>query len=82
MERYKLGAIIFFKIRLKRLFGKALIDIEGKCLLERVIERTKNVSGISKIIVATSNRDIDSPIAKFVSKGKIFKFLEVVVMMY
>ena len=70
MERYKLGAIIFSRLDSKRLFGKALLDIEGKCLLERVILRTKNISGISKIIVATSDRDIDSPIAKFVSKKK------------
>ena len=50
MEKYKLGAIIFSRLDSKRLFGKALIDIEGKCLLERVIQRTKQINGISKII--------------------------------
>ena len=45
-----------------RLPGKALIDISGRSLLGRVIDRAKNIQGISHIIVATSFRSIDDPI--------------------
>lgn len=68
MKEYKLGAIIFSRLDSNRLFGKALIDIEGRCLLERVIDRTKLIEDISEIIVATSDREIDDPIANFAKK--------------
>ena len=68
MKEYKLGAIVFSRLDSNRLFGKALIDIGGRSLLERVIDRTKLIKGISKIIVATSDREIDNPIANFADK--------------
>lgn len=39
----KVGAIIFSRMSSKRLPGKAMIDISGKTLLQRVIERTKKI---------------------------------------
>lgn len=57
------GAIIFSRMDSNRLPGKALIDISGRSLLGRVIDRAKKVQGISHIIVATSSRSIDDPIA-------------------
>ncbi len=49
-----IGAIIFSRYDSSRLYGKALIDIEGRSLLGRVIDRAKLIKGVSKIIVATS----------------------------
>lgn len=48
-----------------RLPGKALIDISGRPLLGRVIDRSKNIKGIDSIIIATSTRPIDDPIVSF-----------------
>ena len=59
------GAIIFSRFDSNRLFGKALKNIEGRCLLGRVIDRTKLIRGINKIILATSNRKIDNGICDF-----------------
>jgi len=60
-----IGAIIFSRFDSNRLFGKALKEIEGRPLLGRVIDRTKLIRGINKIILATSNRQIDDGICDF-----------------
>ena len=65
------GAIIFSRYSSSRLPGKALIDISGRCLLGRVIDRTKEIKGIDKIIVATSKETEDDPIVDFVKKEDI-----------
>lgn len=59
------GAIIFSRMDSARLPGKALKDISGKSLLGHVIDRAKCIAGIEKIILATSSRGIDDPIADF-----------------
>ena len=68
------GAIIFSRTDSKRLPGKALIDINGKSLLERVIERTKKIQGINKIVVATTNRDIDNEIESISLKNNVLVY--------
>ena len=70
----KVGAIIFSRYDSSRLFGKALIDIEGRNLLGRVIDRTKLIKGLNKIIVATSNRKIDDKICRFANDQDIETF--------
>jgi spore coat polysaccharide biosynthesis protein SpsF len=60
-----IGAIIFSRFDSRRLPGKAMLDIQGRPLLGRVIDRTKKIKNIQKIIVATSNRDIDNIISDF-----------------
>ena len=62
------GAIIFSRYSSERLPGKALLDISGRCLLGRVIDRTKEIKGIKKIIVATSKHKSDDQIEAFVQK--------------
>ena len=64
-KNLNIGAIIFSRFDSNRLFGKALKDIEGRSLLGRVIDRTKLIRGINKIILATSNRKIDNGISDF-----------------
>ena len=60
-----IGAIIFSRFDSNRLFGKALKEIEGRSLLGRVIDRTKRIRGINKIILSTSRRNIDDVICDF-----------------
>lgn len=56
------GVIIFSRYDSSRLPGKALIDLEGRVLLQRVIDRARLISGSHRIIVATSNRTLEQPI--------------------
>ena len=60
----KVGSIIFSRISSNRLPGKALIDISGKTLLSRVIERAKKIKSIDHICVATSVNSEDDIIEK------------------
>lgn len=60
-----IGVVIFSRMDSSRLPGKALIDISGRPLLGRVIDRSKKVKGATHVIVATSSRSIDDPIANF-----------------
>jgi len=50
---------VFARMDSNRLPGKALLEIAGKTLLARVIERVKKAG---PVIVCTSERDIDDPI--------------------
>jgi len=59
------GAIIFSRMDSKRLPSKALIDIFGRTLLGRVLDRTKGIKNINKIVIATTDRAVDDPIEDF-----------------
>jgi len=48
----------------RRLPGKVLRHVVGKPLLQWHVERLQQVSGISEVVVATSDRDADDPIAE------------------
>ena len=70
----RIAGVIFSRFDSTRLFGKALMDIEGRCLLGRVLDRTKKVDGIDKIIIATSNREIDDTIVQFAEREGVEVF--------
>lgn len=59
------GAIIFSRFSSSRLPGKALMDINGRTLLGRVIDRAKLINGVAKVIVATSTLPSDDVIAAY-----------------
>lgn len=61
----QIGAIIFSRFSSSRLPGKALIDIDGRCLLGRVIDRARLIEGINNIIVSTSSESDDNGIVEF-----------------
>ena len=58
------GLFIFSRFDSVRLPGKALIELAGKPLLAWVIERSRQVHRASVIVVATSDRKVDDPIAE------------------
>jgi|SRR5579871_1162092 len=47
-----------------RLPGKALADIAGKPMLERVVERTRRIAGLREVVVATAVSANDERIVK------------------
>lgn len=61
----RIGAIIFSRFDSRRLPGKALVDINGRSLLGRVLDRTKKINILDEIIIATTERAVDNVIAGF-----------------
>lgn len=56
-------AIIQARMRSTRLPGKVLADICGKPMLQRLIERVRATTGISSVVVATTNDSADDVLA-------------------
>lgn len=56
-------ALVFARMDSRRLPGKALIDLGGKPMLDRVIDRVSKAAQVGRIVVATSDRPVDDPIA-------------------
>ncbi len=67
-------AIIQVRLNSRRLYGKALLNINGTTILENIILRLKKSKQIKKIIIATSNKKIDYPLVEFCKKKKILFF--------
>ena len=57
------AGLIFARMDSRRLPGKAIADIGGKPMLARVIERARRSERVTCIVVATSGRAVDDPIA-------------------
>lgn len=61
----RVGVLIFSRFDSTRLPGKALMDINGRELLGRVIDRAKSLIGVEGIAVATTGRGIDDTLVDF-----------------
>jgi len=67
----KIGGLIFSRFDSTRLPGKALLEINGREMLGRVIDRAKKIPGLDGIVVATTDREVDDTIAEFASKENV-----------
>jgi spore coat polysaccharide biosynthesis protein SpsF len=63
-RQLKVVAIIQARLGSTRLPGKALLDIAGSPMLARVVERTKRARMLDSVIVATTVKLSDDPIAR------------------
>ncbi len=68
------GVIVLARFDSRRLRGKALLDIAGRPLLGHVLDRTRCIRMNATIIVATTDRPIDDPIADFACNEGFFVF--------
>lgn len=57
-----------------RLPGKALAAIEGRPMLERVVERVRRIGGLSAVVVATTVQERDEPIVDYCERAGIAWF--------
>ena len=57
------GVVVFARLDSTRLPRKALLDIGGRTLLARVLDRARAVAGVP-VVLATSDRPIDDPLAE------------------
>lgn len=67
----KVVGIIQARMSSSRLPGKVMLDLGGKTLLERVVERVKEASSIDEIIIATSTNEEDEIIKYVANKMKV-----------
>lgn len=65
------GAVILSRLDSTRLPGKALRLVHGRPLLDYVIELCRLIDGVSVIVLATSDRTVDDPIAEFAEKANV-----------
>jgi spore coat polysaccharide biosynthesis protein SpsF len=61
----KVVAIIQARLGSTRLPGKAMLDVAGKPMLARVVERTKRARSLQDVVVATTVNPSDDPIVRF-----------------
>lgn len=60
------GVVVFSRYSSRRLPGKALMDMGGRPLLGRIIDRLRHVQNADTLIVATSDEPSDDALARFV----------------
>lgn len=71
----KIGFLITARLKSSRLPLKLLLDLNGKTVFERVIERCKVVSNIDEIILCTSTNPQDKPLVDAALKNNIYYYL-------
>jgi spore coat polysaccharide biosynthesis protein SpsF len=71
----RIVGIIQARLDSNRLPGKALKTTQdGRALLGYVIERAKHVQGLNSIVIATTGRDIDTPLCTYAAQQGIDYF--------
>jgi spore coat polysaccharide biosynthesis protein SpsF len=68
------GAIVQARMGSTRLPGKALLDIEGMSMVARVVDRVRRARTIERVIVATSTKPQDDPLAAHARERSIDLF--------
>jgi len=63
--------ILQARLSSRRLPGKMLLDVRGRVLLGRAINRILKARKVSKLIVATSDHQSDQPIVEFCARERI-----------
>lgn len=71
----KIGFLITARLKSSRLPQKLLLDLNGKMIIERVIDRCKKVADISEIILCTSTNPQDKPLVDIALKNNIYYYL-------
>ena len=67
-------AIIQARTGSNRLPGKILLEIEGKTMLEHMIERVSKSKKLDKIVIATTNKKNDDVIISLAKKLNVDYF--------
>lgn len=67
----KIGFFITARLKSTRLKRKILLDLNGKTLLDRVIQRAKNSNGVDGIVLCTSTNPQDSELYQKAVEHKI-----------
>ena len=69
----KIGFLITARLKSSRLPFKILKDLNGKTVIERIIDRAKKIQNISEIILCTSTNSQDRPLVDIAKKIGTFE---------
>jgi spore coat polysaccharide biosynthesis protein SpsF len=67
----KIGFFITARLKSSRLRHKILLDLNGKPIIERVIQRCKATAGVDGVVLCTSTNPQDSALYEFAQKEEI-----------
>lgn len=70
----KIGFLITARLKSSRLPFKIVKDLSGKTVIERVIDRAKEIKGISEIVLCTSTNPQDKPLIDVAKENSIYYF--------
>jgi len=70
----KIGFLITARLKSSRLPFKVLMNLDGKTVIERIIDRAKMVQNISEIVICTSTNPQDKPLVDIAKKNDVFYF--------
>lgn len=70
----KIGFLLTARLKSSRLPLKILRDLNGKTVIERMMDRAKEVQDISEIVLCTSTNPQDKPLVDIARKNNIYYF--------
>jgi len=70
----KIGFLITARLKSTRLPLKILKDLNGKTVIERIIDRAKEIKDISEIVLCTSTNPQDKPLVDIAQENNIYYF--------
>jgi len=70
--------VILARLDSARFPGKALLPLAGKPIISHVLERLRRCRGLDTIVLATTGREIDKPLAEYFEKigGNVYRGVE------
>ena len=71
MISLKIGFLITARLKSSRLPLKIIKDLNGKTVIERIIDRAKEIQGIYEIVLCTSPNPQDEPLINIAKKNNI-----------
>lgn len=71
----KIGLLITARLKSSRLPFKLLRDLNGVSIVERVIQRCKEIRGVEEIVLCTSTNKQDKPLVEVSKSNNIFYYL-------
>jgi len=74
MIKMKIGFLITARLKSTRLPFKIIKDLNGKTVIERLIDRAKEIKDISEIILCTSTNPQDKPLVDVAQENNIYYF--------
>ncbi|MDD5618330.1 MAG: NTP transferase domain-containing protein, partial [Candidatus Omnitrophica bacterium] len=70
----RIGIILQARMSSTRLPGKVILSLEGKPVLQHIIERLKNCKNVDEIILATTTKDIDTELVNIAERANVKVF--------
>ena len=71
----KIGLLITARLKSSRLPMKLLLDMNGRTIIERVIDRCKQLHEVDDIVICTSTNNQDRPLTDIALKNNVHYFL-------